>query len=139
MQFIVPQFLDVEDKIIGPLTFKQFIYLAGGGGLAFSVYRLLPLIISIPLALAIVAIALALTFYKINGKPFVIVFQAFLSFVFQSKLYIWKKQQKKEVQKKDSINQTDQVKKSSIPRLSESQLSDLSWSLDILDMKQKDK
>jgi hypothetical protein len=29
MQFRVPQFIDIEDKLFGPLTFKQFIYLAG--------------------------------------------------------------------------------------------------------------
>ena len=36
MMFSVPQFIDVEDKIIGPLTLKQFIYLAGGAGLSKS-------------------------------------------------------------------------------------------------------
>lgn len=137
MQFVIPQFLDVEDKIIGPLTFKQFIYLAGGGGLAFSAFRLLPLIIGMPIALVVVILAGMLAFYKVNGKPFVITFQSFLSFVFQSKLYIWKKQSKKEV-KKETTKAPAETMQSSIPRLSESQLSDLSWSLDILDMKQKD-
>ena len=36
MQFQVPQFLDVEDKIVGPFTIKQFIYLAGGVGMGYS-------------------------------------------------------------------------------------------------------
>ncbi|TSC80302.1 MAG: hypothetical protein G01um101429_152 [Parcubacteria group bacterium Gr01-1014_29] len=31
-QFQVPQFIEVEDKIFGPLTTKQFFYLLGGGG-----------------------------------------------------------------------------------------------------------
>ena len=42
MQFQVPQFIEIEDKIFGPLTFKQFIYLAGGGGLCFLLYTILP-------------------------------------------------------------------------------------------------
>ncbi|TSC61742.1 MAG: SsrA-binding protein, partial [Parcubacteria group bacterium Athens0416_74] len=32
MQFQVPQFIEVEDKIVGPLTFKQFVFIAGGLG-----------------------------------------------------------------------------------------------------------
>ena len=44
MQFKVPQFLDIEDKIFGPFTFKEFVYLAGGAGLCFVLYRLLGLV-----------------------------------------------------------------------------------------------
>ena len=43
MQFQVPQFIEVEDKIFGPLTFKQFVYVAGGAGLAYLVWRVSPL------------------------------------------------------------------------------------------------
>jgi len=32
MRFEVPQFIEVEDKIFGPFTWKQFIYLMGGEG-----------------------------------------------------------------------------------------------------------
>ena len=40
MRFEVPQFVDIEDKIFGPLTFKQFIYIAGGAGVSVvAVYR----------------------------------------------------------------------------------------------------
>lgn len=135
MQFIVPQFIDVEDKVIGPFSFKQFLYLAGGGGLAFTLYKLLPGIIALPLALAVVILALALTFYKVNGKPFVFVLQAFIFYLFQSKLYIWKQQIRKE-EKKEVIPETKSTE-SVLPRLTESRLGDLSWSLDILDMKEK--
>lgn len=136
MQFIVPQFIDIEDKVIGPLTFKQFMYLAGGAGLAFAVYKLVPPIISIPLALGIITIAVLLTFFKVNGKPFVFVMQAFISYFFQSKLYIWKQNIKKEEPKVAKVEEkkNEELK---IPRLTESKLGDLSWSLDILDMKER--
>jgi hypothetical protein len=137
MRFIVPQFIDVEDKVIGPFSFKQFMYLAGGAGLAFSIYRFLPPVIAIPIALPVVGIALALTFYKVNGKPFVFVMQAFFNYIFQSKLYIWKRKPKKETVKKEEIQETES-KQTKLPRLTESRLSDLSWSLDILDMKEGD-
>lgn len=137
MRFIIPQFIEVEDKVIGPFSFKQFLYLAGGGGLAFSLYKLLPLVFGIPLALIVVALALALTFYKVNGKPFIFVLQAFLSYTAQSKLYIWKRRKVQEVKKEAKKDATPQ-NNVTIPRLTESQLSDLSWSLDILDMKEDD-
>ena len=31
MQFQVPQFIETEDKIVGPFTLRQFIYVAGAG------------------------------------------------------------------------------------------------------------
>lgn len=138
MQFTVPQFIDVEDKVIGPFSFKQFLYLAGSFGLAYGIYRFVPLAISIPLALGIVTLGVALTFFKVNGKPFIFTLQAFVSFVTQSKLYIWKKQipKKENLQEKTKVAQ--EVQGSAIPRLTESRLSDLSWSLDVLDMKEGD-
>ena len=44
MQFKVPQFLDIEDKIFGPFTFREFVYLTGGGGMCFVLYKLLGLL-----------------------------------------------------------------------------------------------
>lgn len=137
MQFIVPQFIDIEDKVIGPFTFKQFMYMAGGLGLAFAVYKILPVFISVPIALGIVVLAIMLTFYKMNGKPFVFTLQSFIYFIFQSKLYIWKKLPSKEKEK--VVNNSDtKSEPTKLPRLTESKLGDLSWSLDILDMKEKD-
>lgn len=137
MQFIVPQFIDIEDKVIGPFTFKQFLYLAGGGGLAFFCYKVLPILFAIPLALGFIALGIALTFYKVNGKPFVFIFQAFVNFLFQSKLYIWKQQPQKQDNQEQKTEKTQSATEI-IPRLTESKLGDISWSLDILDMKQKE-
>ena len=39
MQFQVPQFIEIEDKIIGPFTVKQFIYLVGGAGMDFIILK----------------------------------------------------------------------------------------------------
>ena len=45
MQYQVPQFIDVEDKIFGPFTFKQFIYMIGGIALSYIIYRFIPSLI----------------------------------------------------------------------------------------------
>jgi hypothetical protein len=137
MRFQVPQFIDVEDKIFGPFTFKQFVYLAGGAGSSYALFKLLPIYLSIPLILPILGVALALTFYKINGKPFIEILQAYFVYIIKGKLFIWK-QRKPEKQKKE-VKQDVAPKLGSIPTLTESRLSDLAWSLDVLDMEKKDK
>jgi len=92
MKFNVPQFLEVEDKVIGPLTFKQFGYLAAGGVVIFLANFYAPnmfvlFLIAIPVAL----LSLLLAFLKINGRPFVVFLSNFISYTLKPKLYIWRK------------------------------------------------
>ena len=67
MRFQVPQFIEVEDKIFGPFTLKQFIYMAGGCGLSFVTYEFLPLLIALPLILVILAFSGALAFWQVTA------------------------------------------------------------------------
>lgn len=131
MQFQVPQFIEVEDKIFGPLTLKQFLYLAGGVGAAVALYIYIPYkIIAVILIIPIVGFALALTFYKINNRPFIDVVQSFFYYYIGSKLYLWRKAEKKPVsQLKDQIQGIKSL--ISVPKMSGSKLKDLTWSLDI--------
>lgn len=92
MRFEVPQFIDIEDKIFGPLTFKQFIYVAGGGGICYALYRIFPIFIAVPFIIAIAGLTYALAFYKLNGQAFITVGQAFLVYLTKNKLYVWKKE-----------------------------------------------
>lgn len=133
MQFQVPQFIDIEDKIFGPFSFKQFLYLLGGAGGAFVLYRTLPIFIAIPLIIPVLALAGALTFYKVNGKPFVFILQSYFTYLFQSKLYVWKMRTVKKGDKKQMVETSD-METNYIPKLSSSKLKDISWSLDVLDI-----
>ena len=130
MQFQVPQFIEVEDKIFGPLTFKQFIYILGAAGTAYILWRVFPLIIAAPLIMAESGLAAALAFFQINGRPFILSLESAFYYVTRSKLYLWnneKKARKAEAVKTVSAH-TSQVY---VPRLSDSRLHELSWSLDI--------
>ena len=128
MRYQVPQFIEVEDKIIGPLTIKQFIYLVGGFGMAFIIYTYLPIYIAvIPMAL-VVALGLALAFYKINNKPFIDFLESAFLYYTKQNLYIWKKEEKKIEANRSTTQQPNQV---FVPRLSDSKLKELSWTLDI--------
>ena len=130
MQFQVPQFTDVEDKIFGPLTLKQFIYVAGGIGVGFLLWRYLPSLIAIPLAVAIVGFAAALAFVKVNKKPLIVTLEAAFMYFVHKKLYLWNsnyKNAKKRTQTETSLPQSQQ----DIPSVSENKLKSLAWSLDI--------
>lgn len=131
MQFQVPQFIEIEDKIFGPLTIKQFIYLAGGVGASIVLWLYIPYkIISVILILPVVALALALAFYKTNGKSFLDILEAAFYYYIGSKLYIWRKEPKKIDTK--IANQVEQARSMvNVPKMSESKLKDLTWSLDI--------
>ena len=94
MEYQVPQFIEVEDKIFGPLTLKQFIYLAGGAGIAAGLVLYLPLVFGVVLALPIIGLAIGLAFYKVNGKPLIDLIEAGASYYFSHRLYLWKKQPK---------------------------------------------
>ena len=134
MQFRVPQFIDIEDKIFGPFTFKQFIYLVGGAGMSYLVYRFLPLLIAIPLILPIAGTALALTFYKVNGQPFVDIMQSYFNYLFKNKLYIWKKSKAEKIPEKKEVKEVPVVY---AHKLTGSKLKDIAWGLDVLDMNKK--
>lgn len=128
MRFQVPQFIDVEDKIFGPLTFKQFIYIAGGVGISVVLFTLLPKFIAFFASIPFVVFSLALAFYKINSKPFVEVVEAYFKYQLASKLYIWKKEEKAPEAKESEVRTPAQVY---VPKLSESKLKDLSFALDV--------
>ncbi len=138
MQFRVPQFIDVEDKIFGPFSFRQFVYLVGGAGISFILYKILPLLIAIIFILPVLGLSLALTFAKVNNKPFINALESYLSYASQSKLYVWKKRTR-ETKSKDSGIPIPPAVNTYIPKLSESKLKDMSWSLDVLDVNKKDK
>lgn len=131
MQFQVPQFIEIEDKIFGPLTLKQFLYLAGGAGASVAIFIYLPFkFIAVLIIIPIIAFSLALAFYKINNKPFIDIVQAFFYYTIGSKLYLWKKAEKKpETQLAEQIKAAKSMV--SVPKMSQSKLKDLTWSLDI--------
>ena len=131
MQFQVPQFIEVEDKIFGPLTFKQFVYVAGGAGAGYLLWRVLPIYLSGPLILGIGGLAAALAFMQMNGRPFIVALENAFFFVLRTKLYLWNNEHK--AKNKATSYQLPATSPSQvyIPKLSDSKLHELAWSLDI--------
>ncbi|HEY4511529.1 MAG TPA: PrgI family protein [Candidatus Paceibacterota bacterium] len=129
MKFQVPQFIEVEDKIFGPLTLKQFIYLAGAAGFSFIIYKIAPFFIGVVLVVPILLFGVALAFYKINNKPFIFVVEAAVKYFFSAKLYIWRKENRQITPTTGAEGEKESMLY--LPKLSNSKLRDLTWSLDI--------
>lgn len=131
MQFQVPQFIEVEDKIFGPLTFKQFIYVGGGLGAAYIIWRVLPIYLAGPLIAAVGGLAAGLAFFQLNGRPFIIGLENGFFFLIRSKLYLWNNARKKGAAAPVLATLAQGKAEVYVPKLSESKLHELSWSLDI--------
>ncbi|MFQ6049458.1 MAG: PrgI family protein [Candidatus Paceibacterales bacterium] len=93
MRFTIPQFIEYEAKIVGPLTFKQFIFVGLAGATAFVLYFMVPFSIFLISCFALGGIALAFAFLKIGGRSFSTVLGSFLKFILSPKIYLWKKKE----------------------------------------------
>ena len=69
-QFTIPQFIDVEDKIIGPITTRQFIIMLAGFLFMGTSYKLFDFSLFLTIAVLIFIAVIAFSFVKINGRPF---------------------------------------------------------------------
>jgi len=97
MQFRVPQFIDIEDKILGPLSWRQFAYVLGAGAFAYLALRLIPSkILALFIGGPFVLLFLALAFIRINDRPFVEILQNGFSFFTGGNIYTWQKESSKQ-------------------------------------------
>lgn len=136
MQFHVPQFIDVEDKIFGPLSFKQFVYLIGGAGLCVILYTFIPYkLLSFPLIILAAGFSIALAFYRINDKPFIYIVQAAFAYVTSSQLYLWKKQEHENKSEKEVEDEMEKIQRAistmSLSSSGQNHLGDKSFSIDV--------
>lgn len=129
-QFQVPQFITIEDKVIGPFTIKQFLYLAAGGGVILLAYTFLQTFLFFLTAGLAGALAGSLAFLKINEQPFPTILKNAIVYMMRPRLYIWRKEEVKRESKKEEVKKPETAVKT-IPKLSASKLTDLAWSLDI--------
>ena len=96
MQFQVPQFIETEDKIIGPLTLKQFLYLAGAGAICFTLFFVLKMWLWIIITAFIGTLAAAVAFIQYNGRPLPVILVAAFGYFWKPRFYLWKKIEEKE-------------------------------------------
>ena len=90
-KFVVPQFIDNEDKILGPITVRQFLICLGATLLIFIAYKVLTFIPFIFATVLIGGLAGVFGFLKINGQPFHLFFVNVLQTVTRPAKRVWNK------------------------------------------------
>ena len=94
MRFQIHQFIEVEDKIAGPLTLKQLLYLLGAGAISFIGYFIFPFWIWLLLTTFVAVIGISLAFVRYNGQPLIKIIISALNFFWQPRMYLWQRELK---------------------------------------------
>ena len=104
MRFTVPQFIEHEAKIVGPLTFRQFVFVGVAVAVCFVFYFSFPFTTFLMVSMVLIGAALCLAFLKVNGKPLPSLLFDFLKFTIEPKMYVWKKRERQvKVYKKSEL------------------------------------
>ena len=90
-KFIVPQFIDNEDKILGPITVRQFLIMLGAALILFIEFKVFTLPYFILFGLMTIGIAGVFAFVKINGQPFHFFFLNALQTTVRPNVRVWNK------------------------------------------------
>jgi hypothetical protein len=90
-QFVVPQFIDVEDKILGPLTVRQFVILLVVFGVDFLLFKLADFALFLAAGIPVFALGVVMAFVKVNGQPFHYYLLNLSQYLKRPKLKIWDK------------------------------------------------
>jgi len=92
----VPQYIDVEDKIAGPLTMKQLGWLIGLGIILLIMWNTMPPVVFFIIGFPVMITFCALAFYKPYGQPLgnFVIFA--VMYYFRPKVYVWKRTPEKE-------------------------------------------
>ncbi len=90
-QYVVPQFIDAEDKIFGPITARQFILLMVGGLLEFGLFKLLPFVTFLLIGIPILILVGTFAFAKVNGQVFHYFTLNLIQTAKKPKLRVWNK------------------------------------------------
>ncbi len=90
-QHPVPQNISsYEFRLVGDMTLKQFLQLAGGGFVGLIFYRLpLPILIKWPLIALSIFIGIMLAFIPVQGRPFSAWLLAFIRAVYTPTEFYW--------------------------------------------------
>ena len=129
-KFIVPQFIDVESKIIGSITTRQFIIIVTGLLFGFVAYKLSDLTLFIIEAFFIGVVIVLFAFARINGAPFHLFLLNYIKTVKSAKVRIWKRQPYVKTVTKDGSQKQVTIKVETARKISTTRLSELSLIID---------
>ncbi len=91
-QFVIPQFIDVEDKIIGPITTRQFIILLAVTIILFIAYKIFTFFYFLVFGIPVFGLGVTIAFVKVNGQPFHFFLLNLIQTLRRPKLRVWNKE-----------------------------------------------
>lgn len=91
MVFNVPQFIGIEDKIVGPLTAKQLGWFGLAGVILLILWGLLDISAFFMSAVVVIGLALALGFYRPYNQSLLEFLSSSVFFVLRPKDYVWRR------------------------------------------------
>jgi len=132
-QFLVPQFIDVESKILGPITVRQFVIMIVVMGALFTYFKTLDFSGFLLASIFTIALGAAFGFLKVNGAPFHIFLLNVIQTIMRPSLRVWAKDNatpltsKEEIEKKeDDLLNTVKVVKPIAKQITTTRLAELS-------------
>jgi hypothetical protein len=90
-QFQVPQFIEQEAKIVGPLSLRQFLYFAIAGGISFISFYIFNFFLWLIITVALLGAAVALAFVKIHGQSMATILGSAFSYLLKARIYTWQR------------------------------------------------
>lgn len=90
MRFQVPQFIETEEKIVGPFTLKQFVFVAIGGAILFLLFFAVSPGLFIFLAIPVAVIFLGLALVKVQEMPLYMYLFHYINYLTNPKKYFYK-------------------------------------------------
>ncbi len=112
MQFQVPQYYEVKERIVGPLTLQQFFYIAAACGLSFLLFFIFALWLWFITSVILLGAAAALALIEINGQSLTKVLISALRYYWQPRIYFWRREiEKEEIILPEEKNQIEEIKK----------------------------
>lgn len=91
-KFIVPQFIDNENKILGPITVRQFMIVLAAVFTLFISYTIFSFPVFLFTVILIAPLAATFAFVKINGQPFHLFAINVLQTTVRPKIRVWNKE-----------------------------------------------
>jgi hypothetical protein len=92
MLFSVPQYIDVEDKVAGPLTVRQVLWMIGMGAVLLILWNMLEKAPFYAVAVPTVCVFMAFAFYRPYNQPLITFIGSAIFFVVRPKVYVWDRQ-----------------------------------------------
>lgn len=131
-KFIVPQFIDVESKILGPITVRQFATVAIGAVFLFLAYRLADFALFLIWAVIILGMTALVAFFKFNGLPFHIFMLNMVATYKRPMLRVWLKEEYRPARESKGKKKDQKEEKYFVPKkeFSSAKLSELALIID---------